>query len=61
MRIIPSVEVPHSFQQAEQLYEQKVDAGIRQGLDDVAHGRYTEMSPSHLERLRGRLQKHLKD
>ena len=61
MRIIPSVAVPHSLQEEEQLREQKVDTGISQGLDDVAHRRYTEMSPTHLERLRRRLQKHLKE
>lgn len=56
MKITHSAVIPSSFQQAEHLHEQRVTEGLAQGLDDVAHGRYTEMSPTHLERLRRRLQ-----
>lgn len=58
MKITHSAVIPSSFQQAEHLHEQRVTEGLARGLDDVAHGRYTEMRPAHLERLRLRLREH---
>lgn len=50
------VAVTLSIQQAERLFQGQVEAGIARGLDDVARGRYTEMTPAHLEGLRARFQ-----
>lgn len=50
------VAVTISIQQAERLFQWQAETGIAQGLEDVAAGRYTEMSTSHLEDLRSRFQ-----
>ena len=43
-----------SIQPAEPMFQGPVDSGIARGLDAVAHVRYTEMTPTHLEGLRAR-------
>lgn len=50
------VAITLSIQQAERLLQGQVEAGISSGLEDVAAGRYVEMTPSHLEALRARFQ-----
>jgi prevent-host-death family protein len=50
------VAVTISIQQAERLFQWQVESGIARGLEDVAAGRYTDMSTSHLEDLRSRFQ-----
>lgn len=36
-----------SIQDAEEFFNYKVEAGIQRGLDDVAAGRYEEMTPEN--------------
>lgn len=50
------VAVTISIQQAERLFQWQVETGIARGLEDVAAGRYTDMSTLHLEDLRSRFQ-----
>jgi predicted transcriptional regulator len=50
------VAITLSIQQAERLFQGQVEAGIASGLEDVATGRFVEMTTSHLEVLRARFQ-----
>ena len=46
------VAITMSIQQVERLFKGQVEAGIARGLEDVAAGRYSEMTPTHLETMR---------
>ena len=46
------VAITMSIQQVERLFKGQVEAGIARGLQDVAAGRYNEMTPTHLETMR---------
>ena len=46
------VAITMSIQQVERLFRGQVEAGIARGLEDVAAGRYSEMTPTHLETMR---------
>lgn len=48
------VAITMSIQQVERLFEGQVEAGIARGLEDVAAGRYSEMTPTHLEAMRAK-------
>jgi sulfur transfer protein SufE len=48
------VAITMSIQQAERLFKGQVESGIARGLQDVAAGRYSEMTPSHLETMRAK-------
>ena len=45
------VAVTLSIQELERLLRENVETGISRGLEEVEAGRYTEMTPSHLEEL----------
>lgn len=45
------VAITMSIQQVERLFQGQVEAGIERGLADVAAGRYTEMTPAHLDTM----------
>lgn len=48
------VAVTMSAQLFQQLFEGHLEAGIEQGLKDIAEGRFTQMSPEHREEIRKR-------
>jgi PHD/YefM family antitoxin component YafN of YafNO toxin-antitoxin module len=48
------VAITMSIQQAERLFKGQVEAGIARGLEDVAAGRFSEMTPTHLETMRAK-------
>lgn len=48
------VAITMSIQQVERLFEGQVEAGITRGLEDVAAGRYSEMTPTYLETMRAK-------
>lgn len=48
------VAITMSIQQVERLFKGQVEAGIARGLEDVAAGRYREMTPTHLETMRAK-------
>ena len=48
------VAITMSIQRAERLFKGQVEAGIARGLQDVAAGRYSEMTPTHLETMRAK-------
>ena len=48
------VAITMSIQQVERLFKGQVEAGIARGLEDVAAGRYSEMTPTHLETMRAK-------
>lgn len=56
MKITTPLATTASIQQTERLFQGRVEAGIQRGLEDVAQGRCTEMTLTHLETLRARLQ-----
>lgn len=48
------VAITMSIQQVERLFKGQVEAGIARGLEDVAAGRYSEMTPTYLETMRAK-------
>jgi prevent-host-death family protein len=48
------VAITMSIQQVERLFKGQVEAGIAHGLEDVAAGRYSEMTPTHLGTMRAK-------
>lgn len=45
------VAVTLSIQHAQRLFQWHIESGITHGLEDVAEGRYRDMSPDQLEEL----------
>lgn len=52
------VAITMSIQQLERLCKGQVEAGIARGLEDVAAGRFSEMSPAHLETMLEKFKTH---
>jgi len=48
------VAITMSIQQVERLFKGQVEAGIARGLEDVAAGRFSKMTPTHLETMRAK-------
>jgi prevent-host-death family protein len=48
------VAVTMSAQLFQHIFEGCLEAGIEQGLKDIADGRFTQMSPDHREAIRNR-------
>ena len=54
------VAITISIQEAERLFKDRVDSGIQRGLDDVAAGRYAEMTSEYLETMREKFKAKIK-
>lgn len=51
-----AVAVTYSIEQAKELFELKVDAGIRKGLEDLDAGRVSELTRESISELKAEFQ-----